>query len=151
MRYSERLRAPVSWWVIGLFFAVSFATAVGFVLDPVVSLVGGGLAAALVTVGLVWYGSAAITVDDEGLRVGRYRLEAAYLGEVVPHSAGATRDRLGRDADRRALLVVRGYIPTSVEVAIADPADPHPYWLISTRRPDELAAALTELRDRMPR
>ena len=94
---------------------------------------------------------AAITVDDEGLRVGRYRLEAAYLGEVVPHSAGATRDRLGRDADRRALLVVRGYIPTSVEVAIADPADPHPYWLISTRRPDELAAALTELRDRMPR
>lgn len=151
MRYSERLRAPVSWWVIGLFFAVSFATAVGFVLDPVVSLVGGGLAAALVTAGLVWHGSAAITVDDDGLRAGRYRLEAVYLGEAIAHSASDTRDRLGRGADRRALLVVRGYIPTSVEVAIADPADPHPYWLISTRRPDELAAALTELRDRMPR
>ena len=136
MRYSERLRAPVSWWVIGLFFAVSFATAVGFVLDPVVSLGGGGLAAALVTAGLGWDGSAAITGD---------------LGEAIAHSASDTRDRLGRGADRRALLVVRGYIPTSVEVAIADPADPHPYWLISTRRPDELAAALTELRDRMPR
>lgn len=137
--------------MIGLFFSVSFTTAVGFVLDPAVSLVGGAVAAALVAAGLVWYGSAAITVDDEGLRVGRYRLEADYLGEVTAHSASATRDRLGRDADRRALLVVRGYIPTSVEVAIADPADPHPYWLISTRRPDELAAALTELADRMPR
>ena len=27
----------------------------------------------------------------------------------------------------------------------ANPADPAPYWLISTRRPDDLARALTEL------
>ena len=30
MRYRERLRVPIAWWVIGMFFAVSFATAVGF-------------------------------------------------------------------------------------------------------------------------
>lgn len=151
MRYHERLRVPLSWWVIGLFFAVSFATAVGFTLGPAVSLLGGGLATALVAGGLLRYGGRAIVVDDGGLRVGEYRLEAGYLGAVRAHSAGDTRARLGRDADRRALLVVRGYIPTSVEIAIDDPADPHPYWLISTRRPDELARALTQLKDRMPR
>ena len=151
MRYQERLWAPASWWVIGLFFAVSFATAVGFALGPAVSLAGGGLATALVAGGLLRYGSTVIVVDDDSLRVGEYRLEAEYLGEVLARTAGQTRDRLGRDADRRALLVMRGYIPASVEIAIADPADPHPYWLVSTRRPDELAQALAALKGRMPR
>lgn len=151
MRYHERLRVPASWWVIGLFFAVSFATAVGFALGPVVSLAGGGLATAVVAGGLLWYGGKQIVVDQTSLRVGDYRIEAEYLGQVRTHGATSTRARLGREADRRALLVLRGYLPASVEVTIDDPADPHPYWLVSTRRPDELAAALTELRDRMPR
>lgn len=151
MRYHERLWAPASWWVIGLFFAVSFATAVGFALGPLISLAGGGLSTALVAGGLLWYGGKAIVVDEDGLRVGQSRLEPEYLGEVRPHSAAETRTRLGRAADRRALLVLRGYIPTSIEVAIDDPADPHPYWLVSTRRPTELATALGQLKDRMPR
>jgi hypothetical protein len=29
-----------------------------------------------------------------------------------------------------------------VQVTVHDPADPVPYWLVSTRRPDELVAAL---------
>lgn len=150
MPYRERLHAPISWWVIGLFFAVSFATAVGFAVGPWVSLAAGGLAVALVAGGLLWFGGKLIVVDDAGLRVGESLLEPEYLGPATAHSASQTRDRLGPGADRRALLVLRGYIPTSVEVAIADPADPHPYWLISTRHPDELAAALSRLRDRMP-
>ncbi len=151
MRYHERLRVPASWWVIGLFFAVSFATAVGFTLGPAISLAGGGLATALVAGGLLGYGGKAIVVDDAGLQVGACRLEAQYLGEVLVHTADGTRARLGRDADRAALLVVRGYIATSVEVTIDDPADPHPYWLVSTRHPEDLAAALAQLKDRMPR
>ncbi len=134
-----------------MFFAVSFATAVGFAVGPAVSLLGGGLAAALVAGGLLWYGGLPIVVDEAGLQVGRHRLEPGYLGEALAHDAARTSARAGRDADRRALLVLRGYVPTSVEVAVDDPADPHPYWLVSTRRPDELAAALVELKDRMPR
>jgi Protein of unknown function (DUF3093) len=30
-----------------------------------------------------------------------------------------------------------------VEITLADPADPVPYWLVSSRRPDQLATALT--------
>lgn len=151
MRYRERLRVPIAWWVIGMFFAVSFATAVGFALGPVVSLLGGALAAVLVAAGLLWYGGLRIEVDDASLRVGDHRIEAKYLGEALAHDTAGTRARQGPDADRRALLVLRAYVPTSVEVAIADPADPHPYWLVSTRRPAELATALAQLTGRMPR
>ena len=46
-------------------------------------------------------------------------------------------------ADARAYLLLRPYRKKAVKVSLSDPADPTPYWLVSTRRPDALAAALT--------
>ncbi|MGI3786257.1 MAG: DUF3093 family protein, partial [Janthinobacterium lividum] len=34
------------------------------------------------------------------------------------------------------------WVSTSVEIGLDDPADPVPYWLVSTRRPGALASAL---------
>ncbi len=48
----------------------------------------------------------------------------------------------GVDADARAFLVTRPYLKRSVLVPVLDPDDRTPYWLISTRHPDRLAAAL---------
>ena len=48
----------------------------------------------------------------------------------------------GDYADARAHLVLRPWVSTTVELALADPADPVPYWLVSTRRPGALATAL---------
>ena len=152
MRYRERLRVPVSWWAVGLFFAVSFATAVGFALGPVVSLVGGALVALALVLVLWWYGSVLVGVDSEALHAGDAVLEWQWAGAVRVLDAAATRERLGPAADPHALLVTRGYIPAAVEVEIADEADPHPYWLISTRHPRELANAIeAELSLRMQR
>lgn len=53
---------------------------------------------------------------------------------------------LGPRADARAYLAHRGWIRTAIQVEVRDDADPTPYWLISTRRADELAAALTSIR-----
>ncbi len=140
--YSERLAAPPSYWAIALFFGLSFVTAVGVYLGP-----EGALAAALVTAGLIagvlaWIGGARIAVDDRGLTVGAALLEWPYLGDVVRLDREATRRRLGVDADARAFVVERPYITDAVEVGVADPADPHPYWLVSTRHPAQLALAL---------
>jgi hypothetical protein len=41
----------------------------------------------------------------------------------------------GRDADARAYLLLRPYLKRAVRVEITDPADPTPYWLVSTRHP----------------
>src|ERR671918_546374 len=69
----------------------------------------------------------------------------AYLGPVWGiGAAAATRRRSGVEADARAHLVLRPYVATSVEITLADPADPVPYWLVSSRRPEALASALTE-------
>ena len=59
---------------------------------------------------------------------------------------GPAREALGPGADPRAFLFTRPFLSSVVRVDLRDPADPHPYWLVSTRRPRQLAAALEEAR-----
>lgn len=146
MRYHERLSVPVSWWFIGLFFALSFVTAVGFYLGPPVAIAAGIGAVIAVSASLLAYGSLVIEVDESGMRAGRAWLDWAAAGEVTTRDTVSTRARLGVDADHRAYLVTRPFVTESVEVGILDPADDHPYWLVSTRHPDRLAEAIAEVR-----
>jgi hypothetical protein len=55
--------------------------------------------------------------------------------------ARQTRLRLGPAANPRAHVVARGFVKQSVEVAPLDERGV-PYWLVSTRLPDELVEAL---------
>jgi hypothetical protein len=41
--------------------------------------------------------------------------------------------------------VQRAWIGTAVQVLLDDPADPTPFWVVSTRHPVELATALLEV------
>lgn len=86
-------------------------------------------------------------MDDEGVRVGRSLLAWPYVAGVTVHEPSAMRVRLSRDADARAFLCVRPYIAGGVEITLDDPADSHPYWLLSSRHRDQLAAAI---RDHLP-
>lgn len=141
-RYSERLAAPVAWWLIGLVVGVSSATAMGFYLGPWVAVGAGVAVAGLLTFALLWIGQPRIVVDERGLSVGASTLEWRYQGAATPLDQARARARLGVDADTRGFVVARPYVKTAVEIEVADAADPHPYWLVSTRNPQRLAAAL---------
>jgi energy-coupling factor transporter transmembrane protein EcfT len=143
--YTERLSVPLRWWVQGVMFVATLWLAL------VVAVPGGWAwaltAAILALLGLAFvaYGSARIVVEDGHLRAGRARVEAAYLGRVEPLDAEASRRTAGVDADARAYLLLRPYLKRSVKVAIVDPADPAPYWLLGTRHPESLASAIEAL------
>ena len=57
--------------------------------------------------------------------------------------AEATAER-GPRLNGLAFMCFRGWIDPVVKIQITDPADRTPYWLTSSRRPEELVAALTE-------
>ncbi|MCD9197661.1 DUF3093 domain-containing protein [Aeromicrobium wangtongii] len=141
--YRERLTAPLSWWFAALGFAVVwgwlFLVATTWIAAIVVTVL---LAAAGFYA--VWrYGSVLITVGPEGLRVGRAFVEATHVGNVTALDRAAYRTQLGTGANARAHLVTRPYLDHGVLVDIDDPADPTPYWLVSSRHPADLAAALS--------
>ena len=141
MGYRERLTVPLSWWAGAAAAVVAALTAVGLYLGPVWGI-GVGLAALAVAVAIFASAATVITVAEDEITIGRGVIEPRYLRSVRTLSADQTQRRSGTEADARAHLVLRPYVATSVELALDDPADPVPYWLVSTRRPGELAAAL---------
>lgn len=90
--------------------------------------------------------SSRITVDESGLAVGAAALPATALGEIAVFVGDEARAERGVRLDARAWLGLRGGISPVVRVEVSDEHDPTPYWLISTRRPAELAKALQSVR-----
>ncbi|WP_275001327.1 DUF3093 domain-containing protein [Promicromonospora iranensis] len=106
--------------------------------------------AALVVGLLVCVGSAAalaitspvVEVSDGVLRAGSARVPVTLLGPAEALDVAAMRHELGPGLDGRAYVCLRAWARTGVRVPLDDPADPTPYWLVSTRRPQLLVEAL---------
>ena len=142
-QYSERLTVPLRWWVQAtmLLATLWLAFAVALPLWAASAAAGGLLLVCYAF--FAWIGFVRIAVEDGVLHAGTAHIGLEHLGSCEPLGPEDTRRVLGRDADARAFLVTRPYLKRAVRVAVADPSDPTPYWMLSTRRPDRLAAALT--------
>lgn len=137
--YSERLTVPAAYWGIALFFGLTFVTAVTFMLGELILVVSTAGTIGVIAWTLMAWGSLRIVVDAEGVRVGPSLLEWRYLGKV----AVADRALKGRVLAREdAFLALRPYVSGLVLVGVADDADPHLCWLVSTRNPEELVRAI---------
>jgi hypothetical protein len=142
--YDERLHVPLRWWVqatmllacLWLAFVVAMPVWAAFVLTGVLVVIVLGL--------LLRFGSVRVRVADGVLRAGRAHIDVDLLGAPRLLDATGTRRAMGVDADARAFLVTRPYLKRSVLLPVEDPRDPTPYWLISTRHPERLAAALRQ-------
>ena len=142
--YDESLRVPFRWWALATMFLASLLLAFLVALSPGLSFLFAGTVAAVVVAVFASYGSAHIVVAGGTLQAGRARIPVSLLSEPVALDAARTKQVAGVEADARAYLLLRPYIPRSVRVRVADPADPAPYWLLSTRHPRTLAAVLEE-------
>lgn len=95
---------------------------------------------------LLVIGSPRIEVTDAVLVAGRARLPLPNVGEATGYTGTAATAERGTRLDARAWLVIRGWISPVVKVELNDPTDPTPYWLVSTRHPGDLVAALNKAR-----
>ncbi|WP_433022615.1 DUF3093 domain-containing protein [Kribbella sp. CA-294648] len=141
--YRERLSVPVRWWIIAAALVVTLYVIIAVPAGVGAGIAVAGIAAALLITLFIRYGGAVVAVDSEKLRAGRAVIEREYLGKAEPLTGEAVRTAFGRDCDPAAYLVLRSYVRGAVRVGITDPQDPAPYWLIATRNPERLAAALT--------
>ena len=142
MEYAERLFVPLRWWVQATMLVATFWLALVVAVPPVAAFSIIAVIAALVAAGFLRYGAIRVQVADGELRAGRAHLPLGYVGAVTPLDTEQTRLLAGRDANARAYLAMRPYVKRSVRIDVNDPQDPTPYWLVSTRRPKQLAAAL---------
>jgi hypothetical protein len=144
--YDERLHVPLRWWVQATMFLATIWLAFAVALPVVVAWTATGVLTLLVFSLFLGYGAAKVRIADGILHAGRAHIPVSMLADPVPLDREQTRLLAGRDANAHAYLLLRPYLKQSVRVEVTDPADPAPYWLVSTRRPRELAGALAAAR-----
>lgn len=167
--YFERLRTP-RWWylaavgvsaLLGLEFAVAF-TGWG-ALVPFAILLPTSL-------WVVWrLSSGTVAVEGATLRAGERSLALAEVEQGIDLSPAELRRLVGRHSDPLAHTYIRSWIGPGVQLVLRQPSDQHsaeprpagrqpaeqqatdpqpadrypePYWVVSTRHPDRLLAAI---------
>lgn len=140
--YLERLNVPLWWWLAAPAVAALLAAEVFLGAPGYATILPYAMLVPAVVGGLWWAGRVRIAVTPAELQVDDARLPLRFVGAVTPLSPLQTRDLLGPGAEPHAFVVQRPWVGTAVRVDLTDPADPTPYWVISTRHPGELAAAV---------
>lgn len=142
--HSEQLRVPLSWWLLALAFAASLVVAIWAYLG-----IGWGLGAALVSLAVValWfegYGRVPVAVDERGVTAGPSLLEWPYVGRAEALDPDQLSTAMHEGSNAAAYYLTRPYTKGAVRIEVDDPADPHPYWLVSTRHPQRVAELVNE-------
>lgn len=143
--YRERLHAPWSLWLICSVIVLTLGLAFGYPLGWPAGVIAVAVAESLVAWVLLT-AAAVVQVDASALVAGRATLTYDAMGDVTALDRAAAGLLRGREADPRAFLLLRPWVPAAVRVDVDDSSDPTPYWYVSTRRPGSLAAALEQAR-----
>lgn len=83
-----------------------------------------------------------IVVTERTLQVGRATIERQYVGAVEAFRDSEATEQRGPKLHGLAYLCIRGWVGPVVRIEITDNSDPTPYWLASTRHPEQLAKIL---------
>lgn len=103
-------------------------------------LIGAGLS--LLVIAILVATAPVISVRDGQLRVGQAQISLKLTGKASPIAREDSFAERGTKLNARAFTKFQPSIKTLVRVEIKDAGDPTPYWLFSSRNPEELAALL---------
>jgi hypothetical protein len=92
---------------------------------------------------IVWRtGHRTLEIADGEVRVTGAHLPLSVVSGVVGLDGRTLRRVVGREGDPAAFVSIRPWIKPGVQLWLDDPDDPAPYWVVSTRRPDEVVRLL---------
>jgi hypothetical protein len=140
--YRERLTTPWWWYVVALGVAALIAGEFRLsgvdltVWIPFCTLVP--LAAVI-----VWsLGRSSLLIADGELWVRGAHLPLTYVSGAIALDAETLRRVVGREGDPAAYVSIRPWIGGGVQLWLDDPDDPTPYWVVSSRHPQQLVQAV---------
>ncbi len=149
--YRERLYVPLAWWLLAIPTVLILGATLYAGLPspwPIVILVAFASACVAMFASL---GHARVEVGEQAVQAGNVTVPLDVVTEVVTLDEKQSTRLRGPRADPAAVLYSRPYLKQSVYLAVDDaarqaPGRPGvsgvPYYLIGTRHPAELAAAI---------
>jgi hypothetical protein len=138
--YRERVRPN-----LGTFIAVAtLLPAVTLVSEPFDYRIG--IAVGLILVMSIWaalfFLAPVIQVGSSHLTVARAKIPRNLLGNIEEIAKDQIFSERGPKLEPAAYKVFQGTVKTAIKITVNDPNDPTPYWIISTRKPAQLAEVL---------
>ena len=143
--YRERL-TPSVWIYLSTALVIPASLLVFLPISPLAGVITAvvlycGAVATLV------FTSPVIEVDVSQVTAGRARLPIGFAGNSDAFRGAAATLERGRQLDARAWVVIRGWVDPVVKITVLDAEDPAPYWLVSSRTPERMIAAINAARD----
>lgn len=139
--FNEKLW-PSPWLLITLLLLIPAVTMVILPLNQSLAVPLGVLVYAIIA-GSLTLMAPSIRVRNGMLHAGGASIPLSLVGETETLDESALRRVIGPGADARAYLLVRGHIHRGVRLEIRDETDPTPYWVLTTRKPQTLVAAIS--------
>jgi hypothetical protein len=142
--FKEVIRPPL--WLLAFiyFLLLSLVIAIWAAFDNQSAFIA-WIAATLGVVIIALSARSEITLDENELRIGRAHIEVKYLESVELLTKDGMRLLRTRDADPAAYLAITFWISTGVKITLQDERDSTPYWLVSSRKAEELTRTLYKL------
>jgi hypothetical protein len=144
--YTERLTVPWWAWPLALAGAGLLATEIWMGAGGLRAWVPFAVMLPLTVAALLWLGRIRVAVTADEFQVDDARLPLSVIADVVALDADGKREVLGVGAHPLAFVIQRPWLRGAVQVVLDDPADPTPFWVVSTRNPVQLASALLNAR-----
>jgi hypothetical protein len=141
MVFKEVIRPPF-WLICFIYFMLfSIVIAIWAAFDNNAALNAFAISIALQGAIVHWMTST-IEVRDGELMIKRAHIPLEYLGEVTIIPKEKFGYERTRGADPAAFFAITFWISKGLRIEVKDERDPTPYWLISSKRAEALAAAL---------
>jgi hypothetical protein len=141
--FREKLTPPLWGWVALTGFSLMLAISVSAVFGNFVAIIVFLILDVLFIFIAIRF-SPVIKVDDQYLYANKAKLPLKIISQATSLNARQTTKIRGVDADPKCFSATSPLINTAIRIDFEDLADPHTYWLLSTRKPEQLSKVLNQ-------
>jgi hypothetical protein len=140
--YREQLRTPWWWYLVALFVASLLSAEFHMGGLPLTDWIPWSTLLPLSVLFVWWLGRSRVEIRDGELRVRGAHLPLEVVSGVVALDSATLRRVVGREGDPAAFVSIRPWVGPGAQLWLDDPDDPAPYWVVSTRHPQQLVALI---------
>jgi hypothetical protein len=136
--YREALRTPWWWYLVAVGVAVLLGAEFHMADAELTDVVPYAVLVPLAVFIVWWIGHNRLEIRDGELRIRGAHLPLRCVSGVVGLDPRTLRRVVGREGDPAAFVAIRPWVGPGVQLWLDDPEDPTPYWIVSSRHPDEV-------------
>ena len=139
--FSERLLPSVGFWISSFVLALTLGAGLWFANKYL-----GYATFLLVMLACSWFmlkTAPKYQLSESIIQAGEQSVSVWDIGEVSVLTQEELQQELGPELSATAHLIINGYKGAAIKFQITDLDNPVPYWILSTRKATDFAAAIT--------